>query len=269
MDESKYSVLVSKIKKRRILVIVLISFVFVIAMFFTSAGEFSIMGETFVSDGVHPVFTILLIGVYMFAMLFAVAAVSMPLATSMDQECDPEKQIVLYKKLHSQKNIDHIYSRDYFYLGDYSESLKYAEKMIKSTNSNFVLSGLFNKARCEFFLGEYDSFCETVKQYTGELANCNKLYSAAEISYKKINNLLDLMVAISENNIERINALRNNVEVWNTSKATEGLVNFFKGLSAYKIGEKQEAIHRFMLVKEACSKTVLLKLSDEYLSLLN
>ncbi len=84
-----------------------------------------------------------------------------------------------------------------------------------------------------------------------------------------MNNLLDLMVAISENNIERINALRNNVEVWNTSKATEGLVNFFKGLSAYKIGEKQEAIYRFMLVKEACSKTVLLKLSDEYLSLLS
>ena len=76
------------------------------------------------------------------------------------------------------------------------------------------------------------------------------------------------MCAISDNDVEKTNELRNNVEIWNTSKATEGFVNYIRGVAAYKVDDKEEAIYRFKLVKENCSKTVLSGLSEEYLSLL-
>ena len=76
------------------------------------------------------------------------------------------------------------------------------------------------------------------------------------------------MCAISDNDIEKINDLRNNVEIWNTSKATEGFVNYIRGVAAYKVDDKEEAIYRFKLAKENCSKTVLFGLSEKYLSLL-
>ena len=77
------------------------------------------------------------------------------------------------------------------------------------------------------------------------------------------------MRAIAEENVEKINELRGKVEVWNTnSKATEGFLNYIKGVSAYKVEDKEEAIYRFKTVKEHCSKTVFAELSDNYLSLL-
>ena len=76
------------------------------------------------------------------------------------------------------------------------------------------------------------------------------------------------MCAICGKDAEKINELRNNVEVWNNIKATEGFVNYIKGIAAYDVGDKEEAIYRFKFVKENCSKTVLAVLSENYLSLL-
>ena len=140
--------------------------------------------------------------------------------------------------------------------------------MIQSPNEQMILAGLFNQARCEFFLGNYDSFRQTVAQYESKLSDCQKLKLKTKIAYQKINNILNLMCAISDNDVEKINELRNNVEIWNTSKATEGFVNYIRGVAAYKVDDKEEAIYRFKLVKENCSKTVLFGLSEEYLSLL-
>ena len=170
--------------------------------------------------------------------------------------------------LNKQKNIDHIYAVDYLYLGNYQEALKHAEKMIQSSNEQMVLAGLFIQARCEFFLGNYDSFRQTVAQYESKLSSCQKLKPKTKIAYQKTNNILNLMCAISDNDVEKTNELRNNVEIWNTSKATEGFVKYIRGVAAYKVDDKEETIYRFKLVKENCSKTVLSGLSEEYLSLL-
>ena len=269
MTESKYSNLIAKIQKKRKWVIRLTIVSVLLVLLFTTPTQIEIMGEAIVDyKGLPPVLIVVLVLLCFFVGLIAYAVVSLPLNTSMDQECDPEKQLVLNKHLNMQKNIDHIYAVDYLYLGNYQEALKYAEKMIQSPNEQMILAGLFNLARCVFFLGNYDSFRQTVAQYESKLSGCQKLKLKPKIAYQKINNILNLMCAISDNDVEEINELRNNVEIWNTSKATEGFVNYIRGVAAYKVDDKEEAIYRFKLVKENCSKTVLFGLSEEYLSLL-
>lgn len=269
MNESKYSDIISKIQRKRKLVIALTIVAVLLVLLLTTPTQLEIMGETIIDyKGLHPVLIVLLVLLCFFIEMIAYAAVSLPLNTSMDQECDPEKQLILNMHLNKQKNIDHIYAVDYLYLGNYEESIKYAGKMIQSSNEQMILAGVFNQARCEFLLGDYDLFRKTATQYESKLSSCQKLNPKTKIAYQKINDILCLMCAISDNDIEKTNNIRGNIEVWNTSKATEGFVNYIKGIAAYKVDDKEEAIYRFKLVSENCSKTVLAGLSEEYLALL-
>ncbi len=203
-----------------------------------------------------------------FGGITAYTFVSFSLYSSMDPECDPEKHLVLNMKLNKQKNIEHLYAMDYFYLGDYNESIKYSEKMLESSNEEMVLTGLFNLARNRFFLGEYDLFYKMVNEYKSKLSDCSKLKPNKRVMYEKIQNVLEVMCVISKDDGEEIKNTPANIENWSNSKLSEGLINYLKGVLAYKTADKEEAIFRFKTVKETCSKTVLAKLSDEYLDLL-
>ncbi len=269
MNESKYSDLIAKIQRKRNRIIVLTIVAVLLVLLFTTPIQLEIMEETIIDyKGLHPVLIVILVLLCFFVEIVAYAMVSLPLNTSMDQECDPEKHLVLNMHLNKQKNIDHIYAVDYLYLGNYEESIKYAEKMVQSPKEQMALVGLFHQARCEFLLGNYDSFRQIAAQYESKFLSSQKIKPKIKIVYQKINNILNLMCAISDNDAEKINEIRNNVEIWNTSKATEGFVNYIRGIAAYKADDKEEAIYRFKLVKENCSKTVLGGLSEEYLSLL-
>ena len=269
MNESKYNELIAKIQRKRKWIISLTIVAVLLVLLFATPTQLEIMGETIIHyKGLHPILIVLLVLLCFLIEIIAYAVVSLPLNSSMDQECDPEKQLVLNINLSKQKNIDHIYAVDYLYLGNYAEALKYAEKMTQSSNKQMVLIGLFNQARCEFFLDNYDSFRSTVTEYESKLSSCQELKPKIKIVYQKIRNILNLMCAISDNDAEKIDELRNNIEIWNTSKATEGFVNYIKGIAAYNADDKEEAIYRFKLVKENCSKTVLAGLSEEYLILL-
>lgn len=269
MNESKYSDLIAKIQRKRKWVIALTIIAVVLVVLFTTPMKIEVMGDAVVDyKGLHPVLTVLLVLVCFFVEAIVYAVVSLPLNTSMEQECDPEKHIILNMRLNKQKNIDHIYAADYLYLGNYSESLKYSGKMIKSSNEQMVLAGLFNRARCEFLLGDYECFCQTADEFESRLSSPLKLNSKIIITYQKINDVLKLMRAISENDVEKINELRGNIDVGNASRAVEGYLNYIRGVAAYKVEDREEAIYRFKSVRENCFKTVFAKLSDEYLSLL-
>ena len=268
MNESKYNELIAKIriKRKRVIVITLIAVFLVLLL--TTPMELNIGNVAIDYKGLHPVLIVLLVLLCFFVEIIVYAVVSSPLITSMEQECDPEKQLILYTHLSKQKNIDHIYSVDHLYLGNYEECVKYAEKMIQSPKEQMVLVGLFNRARCEFLTENYEAFNETAKQYELKLSSCQKIKPKIKAVYEKINSVLILMLAISENDIEKINDLRSSVEAWNTSKATEGYINYIKGIAAYKADDREEAIYRLKLVKENCSKTVFVGLSENFLSLL-
>lgn len=264
-ETQEYSAIIKKIRQKRKVVTTLTIIALFIAIVFCSPAQIVLFDETVLDyKGVSPVITVLIALLILVLELIAHAIVSAPLTTSMDVECDPEKHLTLNMALNKQKNKDYICAIDFFYLGSFRVALDYANKMIAVSKPAMVVAGLFNKSRCEFFLGDFVSLKETQKQYESILSNIEKIRQKEKDSYIKIQKIINLMVALSDEDTEKISAYRN-IEAWNNSKANEGFLNYLKGLAAYIMEEKEEAIYRFMWVKENCGKTVLSQLAGDYL----
>jgi hypothetical protein len=183
----------------------------------------------------------------------------------MDIECDPERHLILNTVLNKQKNKDHIYAVDFIYMGNFEAALNYANKMVASNKPLMMIIGLFNKARCEFFLDDFDSLKLTVKQYENALHNMKKINQKSKAVCDKIQRTMNLLIAIADKDKEKIGVFRD-IEVWNNSKATQGYINYLKGVAAYIMADNEEVIYRFMSVKENCGKTVFSTLADKYLT---
>lgn len=266
---NEYDALIKKIRRKRAVVIALSIVAAIVLLAVCSPTYLEILEEPVIDyKGVHPVITILLFILLFVVALFAHAAVLTPLTTSMDQECNPQKHIILNDVLNPQKNKDYIYTVDYLYFGEFDHALFYANKMIEDKRPAMRLSGLFNKARCEFFTGDFEALKQTAEQYDSEFKKLDKLSQKAQSQFEKIQKSINLMLALSQNDTEKISAL-SKVECWNKSKATQGFIDYLKGVSAYNLGEYKEAVYRFMHVKENCEKTFLAPLSEQYLSKIN
>ena len=269
IQSNVYDALIKKIKRKRTFIVVLTVIVVLITVTACSPIYIEFLNETIIDyKGINPIITVFLVLLILFFGLIAYAFVSIPLVNSMDIECNPEKHLALNVALNKQKNIDHIYAIDFIYMGNFEEALHYANKTIASNKPATMIMGLFNKARCEFFLGDFDSLKATVEQYESALNNEKKLNQKAKDEYNKILKTMNLLVAISEEDKEGISDL-GSVEAWNNSKATQGYINYLKGIAAYMTEDKEEAIYRFMSVKENCEKTVFSEKSQQFLSKLN
>lgn len=267
MNESKYGELIAKIQRKRRTVIIITVIAVLLVILLTSPVKIEIMEKAIIDyKGLHPIITVLLVILCLFVELIAFALVSSPLSTAMDVECDPEKHLLLNIRLNKQKNIDDIYAMDHLFMGNYAAATEYAEKMIGSSDDAMRLAGLFNKARCEFLKGENDALGQTATEYDAALSSCRKLKPKALEGYGIIGRVLLLMVAISKDDMALADELRGEVKPWNSSKATEGYVNYVKGLAAKKVGDREETIYRFKAVKESCSKTCFARLADEGLA---
>ncbi len=72
---------------------------------------------------------------------------------------------------------------------------------------------------------------------------------------------------LADEDKEKIGVSRD-IKVWNNSKATQGYIHYLKGVAAYIMADNEEAIYRFMSVKENCGKTVFSQMAEQYLSTL-
>lgn len=265
VQSNEYDALINKIQRKRKTVIILTLIAFLIIITVCSPIYIEFLNEVIIDyKGISPVITVLLVLLILFIELIAYALVSSPLTTSMDIECDPQKHFVLNATLNKQKNKDHIYAVDFLYMGNFEEALNYSNKMIVSNKPAVAIIGLFNKARCEFFLGDYDSLKLTVKQYADALNNLKKINQKTKDLYNEIFKTMKLLVAITEKNKEEISNYIG-IEAWNNSNATEGFINYLKGIVAFIAEDKEEAVYRFMSVREKCKKTVFSEKSQQYL----
>lgn len=262
----EYDFLIEKIERKRKVLFVLSVIAILITILACSPVYIGLPNKTIVDyKGVNPIVTVLLILLVLFIEFIAYVFISIPLTTSMDIECNPQKYLTLNQALNKQKNKEHIYSVAFIYMGDFEGALYFSNKMIARSKPNVVATGLFNKARCEFFLGDFASLKETVSQYESTWHNMKKISQKTKASYEKTQKTLNLLVAISEENKNAISELRN-IEAWNNSKATQGFINYLKGVSAYTLNDKEEAVYRLRSVKESCEKTVFSQLAEQYLS---
>ena len=258
--------LIQTIKRKKRLVTILTSIAVVIVITVCSPVYMEVMGEVVVDyQGIHPVAAGCIVLFILLCGLLAYGKAMLPLSSALDEECDPQKHLMLNEALNRQKNLDIIRAVDYFYIGEFESAAAYADKMIADKNVHRKAAGLFNKARCAFFSGNFEVLKQLVSQYEGHVAAMKGSRAKTGELYEKFGRSLKLLVALADDDVEGITAYRD-LAVWNDSKATRGYIDYLKGLAAYRLGETQEAVYRFMAVKESCAKTVLAALAEEYLS---
>lgn len=258
---------VLKIKKKRSRVIALLIVAEIIIILFTSPVNIMIGDKVIVDyEGIPFIVTLILMFICFVVGAFAYAAVSLPINYALNNEADPEKQLSMNIMLNKNtKRYEYMYAMDYLYLGIYPKAIEYSEIMINSKNVKMKLSGIFNKARSQFFMNDYEGFFESVALFKEKFAGANKMKDAQKEAYLKVDAVLDFMCAIANDDAEKMMAIKDSVSVWNASKPTEGFVNYIKGLAANKLGDREEAIYRFKAVRETCPKIVFAKYAAEQL----
>ncbi len=265
---SDYAELIETIRRKKRLATVLTVVAVVVAITVLSPTYLEIMGEVVVDyKGIHPVATAFIVLFILFCGLVAYGKAVLPLNSSMEEECDPQKHWILNEALNKQKNLDPIRAVDHFYMGDFEYAAACADKMIADKNVHQKAAGLFNKARCAFFSGNFEALKESASQYESHVAAVKNGRAKTREIYEKFGRSLKLLVALADDDVESIAAYRD-LAVWNDSKATRGYVDYLKGLAACKLGDTQDAVYRFMAVKDHCAKTMLARLAEEYLKML-
>ncbi len=262
--DNNYEALIKKIKKRRNIVTVLSVVAIILTVFHFSPLEFEFLGEVIVDYEGNFIAMTAIIVLILLICLFAGAIAVNPMTASMITECDPEKHLILNTELNKAKSLDEVFVMDNFYLGNFSVALDFANKIASSTKPRSKCIGIFNKARCEFFLNDFNSLKSTTEQYRLAISKMKTSQKDMQ-AFIKMQEVLELLVAISDKDEQKIIALKS-LKPWNNAKPTDGFVNYVQGLAAMTINDKEEAIYRFKSASEICKKTVLFELSNENLS---
>ena len=209
LHTTEYDEIIKRIERKRNLIVVFTIIAVFLTIFFCSPSEIYYLGEKINAfKGVNPVITVVLVLLILIAEVILYNAVSNPLKRSMDIEADPRKHLVLNFRLNKLKNKDNIFSTDLLYLGVFDLAIIYANKLIESNKLPQKLLGYFNRARCEFLLGDVESLKSTFELYNNILEENPKLIQHPESLCLEFKKHIMLLIAISENDIEKIKELK-------------------------------------------------------------
>ena len=105
MLQTKYNTLIKKIRRNRRLVILFTLIAIIATVILASPMEWIAGDEVILArKGLPTVVIVLLVLFWLIVELFAYAAVSLPLTASLDEECDPEKHLILNAALNSNSS---------------------------------------------------------------------------------------------------------------------------------------------------------------------
>jgi hypothetical protein len=138
--------------------------------------------------------------------------------------------------------------------------------MVANRNSTKRLTGLYYKARCEFLLGRAEDLKATLDLYDTTLTSIEKLNPKWESILTRAGSMIRMMYAILQNDADAASALMPSMHPLSTSKPSECFTTYLKALAALTLCDRDEAMHRFMTIKENYPKTVFATYADKYLS---
>ncbi len=269
-QNQNYAELIQSIKKKKkITIIVTIIVAIAIGIFCApSTMTHTVNGvtQTVVREGLPAGVVFLWLLIVCIVEILVLVRILYPVTAAMDLECDPEKQLILVRHLYKEKTAISFFAQDYLYLGNYQEAIRYADQMIHFKRKNFVLTGLFQKARCAFLMGDTALLKECTEHYTQTLAAATRLSKKNRSIYETCLTVLRMLCALADHNHEEILALKKDFKIWHTAKATKGFVEYVKALISRELGDEEDAEFRFRLVKDQYPKLVLARLAEQHLT---
>lgn len=270
MDNMKnadnYKDIIKKIKRKKRIIKLFVFISVFTTLIFLSPDSKIMINDTVIHTSGAETYTGMIISlvVIFIGVAFANSFVLLPLQTAMLTECDPEKYMVLNEALGNKKQLDAVYAVGYLFSGEFGAALEYASKVIASKNAVQSACGWFHKARCEFLMKNPAALEYSLDMYKAATAKIKNKKQKAE--FAKMQKVIELMVAIADNDIEKIKNCNAETVVWNESIGAHGFVNYIKGLAAYHTGETADCTYYMTYVKKNCGKTVFAFLADEILN---
>lgn len=266
---NEYEGLIKKIRRKRIIVKVVYIIAIVAALLLCLPFKLYIMGVVDINyPGTSPWILAVLMIVIIASYIFAYALISAPIYSSLSAECDPKKYLELNKALSKADTMPMVGAVAYTHMGEFAVAMGYASQMIAKGKPNYVIPGYFNKARCEFLLGDAESLKASAAALGNAIDGCKKSNAKNAETNRCLRTLTELMCAVADGDAEKIEEYRAIVRPWSQDKSTECFVNYMKGIAAQKVGDKDECFYRMMWVRDNCPKTVFAWLADEQLKAL-
>jgi hypothetical protein len=224
-------------------------------------------GKTIIDfGGLNPIVAFLLIVLcYAIELLLISRLITPRLSDPLTVECDPEK----YLAINMAAARPHLFKlaciTGYLYLGNYTEVIRCANDAINSKNPKYVLTALYNKAYAEFLLGDYDALKSTADAFCEKLSQNPKSSEKLSAEWLGSKLTIELLVAIADKDTDSISKLKYRIEPSNTSKASEIIVRYTKGLAEATVDNTEVAVSELEWVKENAEKTAFSSLADEKL----
>lgn len=251
INTTEFNGLIKKIKTKRVISLVaVVACIFGIAFF------------------IEEVVLVVLFVVGAFASLFAYLIVGTPTYNALYNECDARKHLIMLNGVEKGKGTYPLLATAYFYIGDFDTSIHYAKRVYQNKSKNSKLTALYWIALNQFFLGKTEEFKQTALDLQVMTKN-SKLSERQRKGILKCHSVINLLLAITNKDSEKIKEFVNRLDVLESTKITVAFDSYMKGIAAYELNEKLESTHRFMSVCDIASKTVLGILAKEYLDKLN
>lgn len=264
--------LIIRIKKRLRIAFVLVC-VSIVVLILLSGSVYINLGVTeFNYRGIPWPATVFLILVVLLLYAIAWIAIRAPLAQALDVECDPEKYYMLFfafatnKTTEQEKNIVNFMLA--FCKGDFRRALDLTYGIVDSKNPRNTAYALFSKARTAFFLNDPETLRQTTVQFRQCVNDLPKLKPREVPFYQQMSATLGLLIGIADGKLDELPVLCENAVAWRESKQIHVQLSYYKGLAAQLLGNREEAVYRFMFAKENGAKTVFAALSEERLKTL-
>ena len=202
------------------------------------------------------------------AYLLLTSKIYAPITSALDTECDPEKFKQLFFSDINKKSALSTMSANFnisFLTGDFDAAVDYANSMVSDGRFNAVVSGLSNKAIAEFFKGDYVALKETVSKYSEKILNSFQIKKSELQLYINNETRLKLYVAISDNNLDEIKELSEQLTISNKTTLTRVQINFLKAVSSYVLSDYDAAKECADYVNNYGTKTVYAKQLSKYI----
>ena len=196
----------------------------------------------------------------------------LPIDRALDEECDPEKCLALYAALGSKKLDPHgqaVLFNCFFYMGRYAEAMPYAQQLTQNKKPIYRAAGHFFCAQLGYFMGDAALLREAALRYRADLAAVEKLNAKNRALFDCRTAMIDIMVGLCDGNHQAVAEALPGMKPWSPVPAVTIIIDTLKGISALPRpdggGDRDEAVYRFMTVKEKGGRTCFVAMAAWYL----
>lgn len=271
--QAEFAAIIQKLKRRRIIIaslyavaVVIFAFIaFPTVIYIPGVVEFAREG---LPGGVSITVFILMFVVFMAAYGYTI----LPIDKAFDEECDPEKCLALYTALGSKKIDPHgqaVLFNCFFYMGRYTEAMPYAQQLTQNSKPIYRAEGHFFCAQLGYFMGDASLFKEAALRYRADLAIVEKMNAKTRALFDGRTVQLTVMEGLCDGNYQAVAEAIPHMKPWTPAPVLSIMIDLLKGIAALPRpdgGDRDEAVHRFMTVKEKGGRTCFVAIAEWYLA---